>query len=61
VVLNDPDYAENVRGALNAWIERGVSGVPATIIDGKYMVPGAQDAETFAQMFQKVRSKAEAV
>lgn len=57
-VLNDPDYAQNVRGALNAWIERGVSGVPATIIDGKYMVPGAQDAETFAQMFQKVRDKA---
>lgn len=57
-VLNDPDYVDTVRGALNAWIERGVSGVPATIIDGKYMVPGAQDAETFAQMFQKVRSKA---
>lgn len=59
--LNDPELATKVRAELNTWIERGVSGVPATIIDGKYMVPGAQDAETFAQMFQKVRSKAEAV
>lgn len=57
-VLNDPDYAIEVRNSLNSWIERGISGVPATIIDGKYMVPGAQDAETFAQMFRKVRGKA---
>ncbi len=57
-VLNDPEESQKVRADLNAWIERGVSGVPATIVDGKYMIPGAQDAETFAQVFQKVRNKA---
>lgn len=59
-VLNDPAQAERVRASLNSWIERGVSGVPATIIDGKYMVPGAQDAETFAQVIRKVIAKAAA-
>jgi len=59
-ILNDPVQAERVRSQLNGWIERGVSGVPATIVNGKYMIPGAQDAQTFAQVFQKVRSKAEA-
>lgn len=56
-VLNDPEQAETVRAELNGWIERGVSGVPATIIQGKYMIPGAQDAETFAQVIRKVIAK----
>ncbi|WOE74981.1 DsbA family oxidoreductase [Alterisphingorhabdus coralli] len=56
-VLNDLVQAERTREALNGWVERGVSGVPATILDGKYMVPGAQDAETFAQMIRKVIAK----
>ncbi|MEO1046014.1 MAG: DsbA family oxidoreductase [Pseudomonadota bacterium] len=59
-ILNDPEQAVQVRNALNGWIERGVSGVPATILDGKYMVPGAQDAETFAQVIRKVIAKAAA-
>jgi predicted DsbA family dithiol-disulfide isomerase len=57
-VLNDPDNEAAVRAHLDHWIEQGISGVPAIIFDGKYLVPGAQEAETFANVIRKVREKA---
>ncbi|KAL7411606.1 DSBA oxidoreductase [Mrakia frigida] len=41
----------------NAYLQgqaRGVSGVPFTIVEGTYGVSGAQDSETFAEIFAKV-------
>ena len=57
-VLNDPDNDAAVRAHLDHWIEQGISGVPAIIFDGKYLVPGAQEAETFVNVIRKVREKA---
>ncbi|MDM7957371.1 DsbA family oxidoreductase [Blastomonas sp.] len=57
-VLNDPDNEAEVRAHLAHWIEQGISGVPAIIFDGKYLVPGAQEAETFVNVIRKVREKA---
>lgn len=57
-VLNDPDNEAAVRAHLDHWIEQGISGVPAIIFDGKYLVPGAQEAETFVNVIRKVREKA---
>lgn len=57
-VLNDPDNEAEVRAHLDHWIEQGISGVPAIIFDGKYLVPGAQEAETFVNVIRKVRDKA---
>ena len=56
-VLNDPEHARKVRALLDFWIEQGVSGVPAIVFDQKYMVPGAQEAETFANVIRKVLEK----
>ncbi|WP_373487713.1 DsbA family oxidoreductase [Blastomonas sp.] len=57
-VLNDPDNEAAVRAHLGHWIEQGISGVPAIIFDGKYLVPGAQEAETFVNVIEKLRTKA---
>lgn len=57
-ILNDPDNEAAVRSHLDHWIEQGISGVPAIIFDGKYLVPGAQEAETFVNVIRKVREKA---
>ncbi len=57
-ILNDPDNEAEVRAHLDHWIEQGISGVPAIIFDGKYLVPGAQEAETFVNVIRKVREKA---
>lgn len=56
-ILNDPEHAARTRAKLNFWVEQGVSGVPATILDGKFMVPGAQEADTFVNIIRKVVEK----
>ncbi len=55
--LADQSLAGEVRGEERYWINENVSGVPAIIFDGKYMVPGAQSPETFAQVIGKVLAK----
>ena len=57
-MLNDPENEAAVRAHLGHWIEQGISGVPAIIFDGKYLVPGAQEAETFVNVIRKLREKA---
>ena len=39
-----------------AW-DMNISGVPAFIVNGKYMIPGAQDADTFVRVLEKVMEK----
>jgi predicted DsbA family dithiol-disulfide isomerase len=55
--LADEKLAQEVRGEEAYWRNENISGVPAIIFDGKYMVPGAQSAETFAQVIGKVLEK----
>jgi predicted DsbA family dithiol-disulfide isomerase len=55
--LADDALAGKVRGELAYWREENISGVPAIIFDGAFMVPGAQSVETFAQVIQKVLAK----
>jgi predicted DsbA family dithiol-disulfide isomerase len=55
--LKDEALNGAVRAEEQYWIGENVTGVPAIIFDGKYMVPGAQSAETFAQVIGKVLAK----
>ena len=56
-VLADARYAGTVRAEENYWCEQNITGVPAFIINGKYMIPGAQDAETFGRVLERVLQK----
>jgi len=55
--LNDEALGENVRAEMANWTDQNITGVPAIIFDGKFMVPGAQSAETFADVISKVIAK----
>ena len=55
--LADESLAGKVRGELAYWRDENISGVPAFIFDGAFMVPGAQSAETFARVFEKILAK----
>ena len=55
--LADESLAGAVRGELAYWRNENISGVPAIIFDGAFMVPGAQSAETFAGVIQKILAK----
>ena len=39
-----------------AW-DMNISGVPAMIVNGKFLIPGAQEPETYAQVLRKVAVK----
>lgn len=55
--LDDDALTEAVQAEQHQWRERNISGVPAIIFDQKFMVPGAQSAETFANVIGKVNAK----
>ena len=55
--LDDPRYDAVVDAELAHWLDQNISGVPAFIVNGKYMIPGAQDADTFVRVLEKVMEK----
>lgn len=55
--LSDDALTESVRSEEAYWLDQNITGVPAVIFDGKFMVPGAQSAEVFADVIAKVLRK----
>jgi predicted DsbA family dithiol-disulfide isomerase len=55
--IADAALTENVRAEMAHWMDQNITGVPAIIFDQKFMVPGAQSAETFADVINKVLAK----
>jgi len=51
-ILASDEYAADVRAVEAEWQDRFISGVPAFIFNKKFMVPGAQDADVFAQIIE---------
>ena len=56
-VLEDQRYAAEVRAEQAHWLEQGVHAVPTFVFNDRYQVPGAQDAETFVRVIDKLRSR----
>ncbi|HEY0247702.1 MAG TPA: DsbA family oxidoreductase [Gryllotalpicola sp.] len=52
--LEQHSYLAQVRADQQAAAEFGINGVPFFVIDGKYGVSGAQEAQTFAQVLEQV-------
>ena len=46
-----------VAADFEAAINLEISGVPAFLIDGRYMVPGAQDVDVFVNVFERILSR----
>lgn len=55
--INDVALTETVRAEMAHWTDQNITGVPAIIFDQKYIVPGAQSAETFADVINKILAK----
>ena len=59
--LESHRYLADVKADVALANEYGIQGVPFFVIDGKYGVSGAQEAATFANVLEQVRSEKEAV
>lgn len=56
--LSSGAHAEPVRQKQRFWTSRGISGVPAMVFGGKYLLTGAQGTATYAQVLQRCLSEA---
>lgn len=56
-VISDDRYADEVRQEQALWRSRGISAVPAIIVDGRYLISGGQPATVFEEAFRKIASE----
>lgn len=55
--LDDEALGQRVRGEERAAWDLNISGVPAMVIGDKFIVPGAQGADTYVDVLRKVANK----
>jgi predicted DsbA family dithiol-disulfide isomerase len=53
-VLANDEYRDRVRASTTEAQSVGINGIPAWVIDGKLIVPGAQPREVFEQAFAQL-------
>ncbi len=56
-VLAEGRYRDHVRAEEGYWQDRNITGVPTFIVNDKYMIPGAQEAETLVRYLERVIEK----
>lgn len=56
-ILAGDRYADEVRADESEALELGVSGVPFFVVDGKFGIPGAQDADSILSVLQRAWAK----
>ena len=54
-VLAGTEYAEQVVADQQGAHERGITGVPAFVIDDQWLIPGAQDVDRLVALLERVR------
>lgn len=53
-ILASDEFAQDVRTAERLWQSRGISAVPAVIINDRYLISGGQPAEAFESALRKI-------
>lgn len=57
-VLSDGRYADAVRDQQKFWLSKGIHAVPSIILDQRFLIPGAQDADVFVAALRKAGDSA---
>jgi predicted DsbA family dithiol-disulfide isomerase len=56
-VLTDKRYEKAVKDEEQLWISRGIKVVPAIVFNQQYLVSGAQDPDTIAELITKLTTE----
>ncbi|MFA5990168.1 MAG: DsbA family oxidoreductase [Sphingomonas sp.] len=56
-ILSSDRYTADVRTAERLWVERGITGVPAIVINEKYLISGGQPPEIFEKALRQIASE----
>jgi len=57
-VLSSGRYADEVREAERAWQAKGISAVPAVIVNDSYLISGGQPPEVFERALRQIAAEA---
>lgn len=57
-ILASDEYASEVRAAEQLWQSRGISAVPAVIINDRYLISGGQPPEAFEKALRQIAAQA---
>jgi len=55
--LDDQTLSDHVRAEEQRAYDYNITGVPAMVVDGRFLIPGAQDPETYANALRRVVSR----
>lgn len=53
-VLAEGRHAAEVRAAEALWVSRGITGVPAVVVEGKWLISGGQPASVYEEALRKM-------
>ena len=56
-VLDEGRFAEEVRAEERLWQSRGITSVPAVVVENKWLISGGQPAETFEQALRQMAAE----
>jgi predicted DsbA family dithiol-disulfide isomerase len=57
IALRSDFYAEKVRAEQQAAYDMNVTGVPAMLVEGRLLIPGAQEPEVYANALRRVAAR----
>jgi len=57
-ILSSNAFADDVRTAEHLWRSRGISAVPAVVINDRYLISGGQPAEAFERALREITAEA---
>ncbi|OTP67928.1 DsbA family oxidoreductase [Caballeronia sordidicola] len=58
-ILSSDRYADDVRKQEKLWKSRGISSVPAVVINERYLISGGQPADTFERALREIAAEAQ--
>ncbi len=56
-VFDSGEFADEVRETESLWLGRGISSVPAVVINEKYLIQGGQPPEAFEQALRQIAAE----
>lgn len=57
LILDSDDYAAEVRADEQRWLRSGINSVPSVVVNGRYLIQGAQSPEEFEQALRQIAAR----
>ncbi len=56
-ILDGDEFAAEVRALEKRWLQAGIDSVPSVVVDGKYLLQGAQPPEEFERALRRIAAE----